>query len=346
MGKDDGVEQSSGDSIDLSVIDLSVILLNWNTRDLLRESLQSLLDQPPGLSTQIIVADNASEDGSREMVRDLFPNVTLLTNPGNIGFGAGNNAALPLARGRYVLFLNSDTKVTACALQTLVTYADAHPDIGILGPKLLNADGSLQYSCRQYPNLATGFFRNTPLGRLFPRNRFASDYLMQRWDHATPRDVDWVSGAALMMRRTLLDQIGAFDEDFYMYCEDVDLCWRANHAVRKGGKENNTGSDTLSLLSSSPPSLPWRVTYLPDAVIYHYIGKSSDMVPTRMTYEFHRSQYLFYKKHYVATTPLLLRPIILPGILLRAVGQIARYRARYWQRKWQARRKPDARTRQ
>ncbi len=307
----DGLDHNAGDNVDLTVI-----ILNWNTRELLKESLQSLLDQPPGLNTQIIVADNASEDGSREMVRALFPNVTLVVNTSNIGFGAGNNAALPLANGRYVLFLNSDTKVTQGALQTLVTYADANPDIGIVGPKLLNADGSLQYSCRQYPNLATGFFRNTPLGRLFPRNRFASDYLMKDWDHATPRDVDWVSGAALMMRRALVDQIGAFDADFYMYCEDVDLCWRANHTK------------------------PWRVTYLPDAVIYHYIGKSSDLVPARMTYEFHRSQHLFYKKHYAAVTPVWLRPIILPGIVLRALGQIARYRVRYWQRKWLSRRRP------
>ena len=296
--------------------DISVIILNWNTRQLLQESLQSLLDPPPEINVQIIVADNNSDDGSPEMVQALFPNVTLVANPGNIGFGAGNNRAVPFATGRYVLFLNSDTRVMEGALQTLVAYADANPDIGILGPKLLNADGSLQYSCRRYPNLATGFFRNTPLGRLFPHNRFASDYLMQDWDHASPHDVDWVSGAALMMRRELLDQIGAFDEAYYMYCEDVDLCWRANHA-------------------------DWRVTYLPDAVIYHYIGKSSDQVPTRMTYEFHRSQYLFYKKHYAARTPLLVRPIILPGIILRAIGQITRYRLRYWRRKladwWQQR---------
>jgi GT2 family glycosyltransferase len=291
-----------------TVVDLSVIILNWNTRTLLQECLQTLTQPQSGIHVQIIVADNASEDGSREMVLALFPGVILHVNSTNVGFGAGNNAALPLATGRYVLFLNSDTKVVENALPTLVQYADANPDIGILGPKLLNADGSLQYSCRRYPRLATGFFRNTPLGRLFPKNRFASDYLMQDWDHATPRDVDWVSGAALFIRRALLDKIGGFDEEFYMYCEDVDLCWRANHASS-------------------------RVTYLPDAVVYHYIGKSSDMVPTRMTYEFHRSQYLFYKKHYAAHTSLLLRPIILPGIMLRALGQILRYRARHLQRK-------------
>ena len=116
-----------------------------------------------------------------------------------------------------------------------------------------------------------------------------------------------------------------------MYCEDVDLCWRANHAIR----EQEQGKSGTGVTVSGP--LAWRVTYLPDAIIYHYIGKSSDMVPARMTYEFHRSQYLFYKKHYVTVTPLWLRPIILPGIVLRALGQIARYRVRYWQRKWLSR---------
>jgi GT2 family glycosyltransferase len=201
--------------------------------------------------------------------------------------------------------------VQECALSQLVQYADSRPELGIVGPKLLNGDGSLQYSCRHYPTLGAGFFRNTPLGRLFPNNKFATDYLMQDWDHATPRDVDWVSGAALMIRRKLVDQIGAFDEDFFMYCEDVDLCWRANHAPH--------------------PDLPgqtWRVAYFPDSIIYHLIGKSSDQVPTRMTYEFHRSQYLFYKKHYAQTTSFLLRPVIPVGIAARAAGQLLRYQVR------------------
>ncbi len=295
-------------------MDLSVIILNWNTRDLLEKCLHSLECPQPGLEFEVIVVDNASEDQSREMVRELFPQVRLLTNPMNIGFGAGNNTALPHAGGRYVLFLNSDTVVLEGALAALVGYADANPEVGILGPKLLNADGSLQYSCRRYPNLGTGFFRNTPLGRLFPNNRFNTDYLMTDWDHVTPREVEWVSGAALMMRRSLLDEIGSFDEDFYMYCEDVDLCWRANHAPRQ-------------------EATYWRVAYFPDSVIYHLIGKSSDKVPTRMTYEFHRSQYLFYKKHYRATTPMLIRPLIPVGIWARAAGQIVRYRLRYWRKR-------------
>jgi GT2 family glycosyltransferase len=306
-------------------VDLSVVILNWNTRRDLEKCLRSLECPQPGIAFEVVVVDNASDDRSREMVRDLFPEARLLVNPRNLGFGAGNNVAIPQTTGRYVLFLNSDTVVLEGALAAMVRHADANPDIGILGPKLLNADGSLQYSCRRYPNLGTGFFRNTPLGRLFPHNRFASDYLMQDWDHATPRDVDWVSGAALMIRRTLLDRIGGFDEAFFMYCEDVDLCWRANHTPYS-------------------PATHWRVTYFPDAVIYHLIGRSSDKVPTRMTYEFHRSQYLFYRKHYAVSTPLLLRPVIPVGIALRAVGQIVRYRVRHWQRRLRGQGRPSRST--
>jgi hypothetical protein len=247
------------------------------------------------------------------MVAAEFPQVHLHVNPTNLGFGAGNNRAIQAATGRYVLFLNSDTRVTEGALDALVDFADATPDLGALGPKLLNADGSLQYSCRRYPNLGTGFFRNTPLGRLFRRNRFATDYLMSDWDHATPRDVDWLSGAALMVPRDVLERTGGFDEGFYFYCEDVDLCKRIH-------------------------DLGLRVVYYPDAVIYHIIGRSSDKVPTRMTYEFHRSMYRFYRKHYAAKTPWLVRPLILPGIVARASGQIVRYRWRNLKRRLRGRR--------
>jgi GT2 family glycosyltransferase len=302
----------------------------------LEQCLHSLACPQPGLDMEILVVDNASGDTSRQMVRTQFPQVRLLVNDHNIGFGAGNNTALPHAAGRYILFLNSDTVVMEGALAAMVRFADAQPDIGILGPKLLNGDGSLQYSCRRYPNLGTGFFRNTPLGRLFPKNRFAVDYLYQDWDHATPRDVDWVSGAALMIRRTLLNQIGGFDETFFMYCEDVDLCWRANHTPLPcpmprcaEGQEIGEPCDCKAACQDKT----WRVTYFPEAVIYHLIGKSSDQVPTRMTYEFHRSQYLFYKKHYAVRTPLPLRPLIPVGIALRAVGQMTRYRINYLRRR-------------
>jgi len=299
------------------VLDLSVVILNWNTAALLEQSLDTLVGTQSAIEYEIVVVDNNSTDNSREMVADKFPSVRLIANPTNLGFGAGNNVAVPQTSGRWILFLNSDTTVLPDALTKLVQFADSSDDIGIVGAKLLNPDGSLQYSCRQYPNLGTGFFRNTPLGRLFPKNKFAADYLMKEYDHLSPRDVDWVSGAALCIRRRLVEQISAFDEDFFMYCEDVDLCWRANHAPFPDDKTRN-----------------WRVAYCPDAIITHHIGKSSDLVPTRMTYEFHRSQYLFYKKHYAATMPFYLRPMVSVGIALRASGQVLRYRYRHYRNKF------------
>ncbi len=324
-----------------SPVDISVIILNWNTRVLLEQSLRSLQRPQPDITLEVIVVDNASGDGSREMVAEKFPDVILHVNPYNMGFGEGNNNGAKLAKGRYLLFLNSDTVVEEGTLTRVVEFGDANPTVGIMGPKLLNEDGSLQYSCRRYPNLLTGFFRNTPLGRLLPTNRFASDYLMKEYDHEMPRDVDWVSGAALVLRRELYDQIGAFDEAFFMYCEDVDLCWRGNHAPLPVGLRNlcevvvPSNVNVFSIGSEDEkPVGTWRVTYLPQAVIYHYIGKSTDQAPTRMTYEFHRSQHLFYKKHYRAFTPLWVRPIIPLGIALRATGQMVRYRINYYRRKY------------
>jgi hypothetical protein len=286
---------------DPELVDLSVIILNWNTRGDLQRCLDSIGEHPPTHSVEIIVADNASEDDSVAMVQQRYPDVRIVANERNLGFGAGNNRAIPHTRGRYVLFLNSDTIVTEGAFDKLIDYADSRPEAAIFGPKLLNRDGSLQYSCRSFPNLGTGFFRNTPLGRLFPRNRFSSDYLLSNWDHDSPRDVDWVSGSALMIRRTVLVELGGFDEGFFMYCEDVDLCYRTHE-------------------------LGYRVAYCPHAVIYHIIGRSSDLVPTRMTYEFHRSMYRFYCKHYRSSTPLYVRPMIIPGLALRAAGRLVRYR--------------------
>lgn len=284
-------------------MDLSVIVLNWNTRVETRACLQSILGQSYHHEVEVIVADNASSDRSRQMLAEEFPDVRVVAHSTNLGFCAGNNRAIPATTGRYVLFLNSDTVVTDGAFDAMIDFADENPDIGIVGPKLLNQDGSLQYSCRRYPNLGAGFFRNTPLGWLFPKNHFTQDYLMSDWDHATVRDVDWVSGAALMIRRDMLEKTGGFDEGFFMYCEDVDLCYRVHE-------------------------LGMRVVYFPHVSIFHIIGRSTNQVPTRMTYMFHRSMYRFYKKHYAVKTSVFIRPLIIPGLILRASGQIVKYRIR------------------
>ncbi len=282
--------------------DIAVIIVNWNAREDLRRCLQSLYAEPkPEAAYEVWVVDNASDDGSAGMVASEFPQVRLVVNTVNAGFSKANNQAIARTDSRYVFLLNSDAFLHSGALDQLVAYADAHPQAGIVGPKVLNSDGSLQYSCRRFPSLGAGFFRNTYLGRLFPHNKFARDYLMNDFDHARDIAVDWVSGCAMLIRRDLLQKIGGLDERFYMYCEDVDLCQRA----WEGG---------------------WEVIYTPQAVVTHAIGRSSDKNADKMIIEFHRSWYEYDRKRHPKAS-LLRRMAVFSGLWLRAAVRIAKRRA-------------------
>jgi len=278
-------------------LDLSITICSWNTVDDLRACLKSLELVEDEATFEVIVIDNNSEDGSPQMVAQEFPWVRLEAMSVNLGFTGGHNHAFPLRSGTHVLPLNSDTIVHEGALRGLMAYLTEHPDVGILGPKLLNPDGTLQYSCRRFPHPMAALFRNTPLGKLFPNNPFTRDYLMQSWDHDSVAEVDWVSGAAFLIRGDLLDQLQGFDPEYFMFCEDVDLCWRAWKAGMK-------------------------VVYIPDSVITHAIGRSTDKAPNRMIGRFHRSMFRFFSKNVVPEQPLLLRPFSLLvagfGLSLRA----------------------------
>ena len=269
-----------------------VIIPNWNGMRFLPTCLSSLRRQT-FTDFQTLVVDNASQDGSGEMVEALFPQVRLEKSASNLGYARGYNLAASLAEGRYLFLLNPDTIVRPGALETLVRYLEAHPRTAAAGPKLLNSDGSLQYSCRRFPSLSAGLFRNTPLGALVRGDRFSRSYLMAEWDHARPREVDWISGAAICLRREAWEEIGPFDEGYFMYCEDVDWCLRAWQAG-------------------------WKIAYVPEAVVIHAIGRSSDLAARRMILEFHRSMVRFYHKHYAAAYPRLLRWLLPVGIRLRA----------------------------
>jgi GT2 family glycosyltransferase len=264
--------------------DLSVTICSWNTRDYLDRCIESVLTQADGVALEIIVIDNASEDGSAEMVEQKYPNVRLIRNQENRGFGAGHNQGFAIAEGEFLMPLNSDAVVHESCFERLIAFLREHPDVGIAAPKLLNPDGSLQYSCRRFPTPAAALFRNTLLGKLFPNNRFAREYLMQDWDHCEPRDVDWVSGAAFCFRASVYRAIGGFDERFFMYLEDVDLCKRVHEAG-------------------------YRVVYVPNAVVTHVIGASTDRVANRMIRQFHKSMLLYYAKHHLSRAPLPLRPV-------------------------------------
>jgi GT2 family glycosyltransferase len=234
-------------------------------------------------SFEVIVIDNASKDESPDMVETEFPWVRLYRMKENLGFTRGHNFALKERKAPHAFLLNSDTIVHPGTLNTILQYHATHSEAGIIGPKLLNSDGSLQYSCRHFPNPTAALFRNTPLGKLFPNNRFTRDYLMTDWPHNQEREVDWVSGAAFFASSELIEHVGVFDEGFGMYCEDVDWCYRA--------WQNG-----------------FKVVYLPTGVVTHAIGKSTDQVANRMIIRFHRSMLRFYRKNMLKKTWLPLRP--------------------------------------
>ncbi len=274
------------------MIDLSILIVNWNVRDLLRRCIQSVLAHPPPGSLEIIVVDNGSTDGSVEMVRAEFPQVHLIANPDNRGFTAANNQGLAVAQGRYVLLLNPDTEVVGDALTTMGALADAHPDVGVVGPQLLNPDGTVQSSRRRFPTLMTALLESTWLQPWAPRRLLARYYVLDRSDDEV-QDVDWVTGAALMARREAIEQVGPLDEGFFMYSEELDWCRR----FREAG---------------------WRVVYLPTARVIHHEGKSSEQVLPARHIHFQTSKVRYFRKYHGPVAAEVLRLVLLGNYL----GQI------------------------
>jgi GT2 family glycosyltransferase len=291
-----------------ATVDLSVVILNWNACEYLVDALRSIESQNWRRAIEVIVVDNFSQiDDSVETVKREFPDVRLIAHTENIGFARGNNLGFEHARGRHILFLNPDTIVHDGALDTLCDWMDAHGDVGACGPKLLNTDGSLQPSCRAFPSVGAGFFRNTFLGRMFPNNPWTRAYLMQGFNHDKEADVDWLSGSALCVRREAFEKVGGWDGDYFMYCEDVDLCFKLKEAG-------------------------WRRVYVPSATITHRIGGSSDWAQGAMIRQHHGSMLLFFRKHYMKGTRILLLPLAALGIGLRAAGAMFKLYRGYFNR--------------
>jgi GT2 family glycosyltransferase len=247
-------------------MDLSVVIVNWNTRDLLRDCLTSVIAATGGLATEVLVVDNASSDGSAAMVRARFPSVRLIESPRNVGFAAGNNLALRQACGRHILLLNSDTLVRGEVLGASVAWLDAHPQAGVMGPLVLNADESLQPSCSGFPslrNLALQLLGVTRIARL-------DGYRLTGWDRSTARPVDVVSGAAMFVRRAAMEEVGLLDESFFFYGEETDWC----HRFARAG---------------------WEVVFVPIRAVTHFGGGSvralnhrRDVLLTEGTTRLHR----------------------------------------------------------
>lgn len=285
--------------------ELDVIILNYNRADLLRPCLQSVLNSSISHTLRVWVVDNASTDGSAELVAHEFPAVRLIRNPVNNGFAAGNNLALraileqappatsaPLP-SRYVMLLNNDTVVEPDALHLLIDYLEAHPAVGAVGPKLLLLDGSLDLACRRsFPSPAVSFYRMTGLSRLFPHSPRFGRYNLTFLDPDLETEVDALVGAAMVVRLEVVREVGLLDESFFMYGEDLDWCFRIK-------------------------AFGWRIVYYPRAVIHHHKRAASTRRALPSIRAFYDAMRIFHRKHYARQTSAPLNWLIEVGITLK-----------------------------
>jgi len=276
-------------------LDLSIIIVSWNAKKLLRNCLLSVYKKSKDISFEVFVVDNASDDGSVEMIAKDFSNVILIKNEKNVGFARANNQVIKETKGKYILLLNQDTEVLNNAIGEMVKFMEMHPKCGAIGPKLLNPDGTLQMSARSFPTLATAFFENIYLYKLFPRNKIIGKYYMSYWNHNKIREVDWVSGACLMINRKTIEEVGLLDEQYFMYSEETDWCYRIKKA-------------------------DWHIYYIPQAEVIHFGWENIEPSSVRKFIELHKSMLLFFKKHYTPSMVCLLWLILKLGLLIRIIA--------------------------
>lgn len=280
--------------------DLSIVIVAWNVRDLLRDCLDSIDKAPPSdLHVEAIVVDNASTDGTAAMLRECYPHVHLIEAGRNTGFSGGNNLGIVASRGRCVLLLNPDTVVLGNALGAMVSYLDNHPEVGALGPQLLNEDGSVQSSRRRFPTLWTAVFESTWLQPVAPR-RVLDSYYMRDCADSQAVPVDWVQGAALLVRREVIAQVGGLDEGFFMYSEELD--WQRR--IKAAG---------------------WQIVYYPEAQVVHYGGRSSDQVAAQRHIYFQSSKVRYFRKHHGVLAGFAVRIILLTNYAWQIALEAAKW---------------------
>ena len=298
-------------------LDLAIVIVSWNVRDLLRRCLQSVEESLRGsqLAYRIVVVDNASGDGTVQMVRDEFPEVMLLAQGRNLGFSAGNNAAFkalgllqqpePSRRlPHYVMLLNPDTEVGGDAVPRLVRYLDSHSDVVVVGPQLRYGDGSLQSTRRRSPSIGTLFWESTLLEQWWPSNRWARRYRMEDRPPTGEQSVDWLMGAALVVRASAIERAGGLDEGFFMYSEELEWQERIVRASRPGRA---------------------RIVYLAGAVITHYEGRSSEQNLVRRQINFNRSKLRYTRMRFGLAVATVLRAFLIATYLLRMVIEAGKW---------------------
>lgn len=254
-------------------INVSIIIVNWNTSQITCDCLRSVYEQAFDIDFEVILVDNASSDDSVEVIKKEFPQVVLIANSENRGFAAANNQGMAIARGKYVLLLNSDTVVLDHAIEKTIAFADQHPEAGVIGCRALNQDMSLQPSCFMYPSLLNMFISASYLNKLFPQSQFFGRERMTYWSHDSLREVETVMGAFMLVRREAIGQVGEMDESFFMYAEEADWCYRFNKAG-------------------------WKVLFTPDSEIIHLGGQSSGKVRTKMILQLRAGLLQFIRKHH------------------------------------------------
>ncbi len=282
-------------------VDVGIVIVNYNTRDLLRRCLRTVLASRD-VSLRVCVVDNNSGDDSAEMVRAEFPEVTVVHNAENVGYPAANNQGLRLFgynddgvapdAPRYALLLNADTELPEDGLVSVVAFADGRADVGVVGPKLVRLDGSLDKACRRsFPTPEVSFYHMVGLSRLFPKSPRFGRYNLSFLDENETVEVDSVVGAFMMVRREAIRDAGLLDDGFFLYGEDLDWAYRMKQAG-------------------------WRVFYYADVTVLHVKRASSRQTP-RARVEFWRSMEIFYRKHYAAGTPGLVHALIVAAIRLQ-----------------------------
>jgi GT2 family glycosyltransferase len=275
---------------------IDLVIVNYNSSELLNDCLASIKSSCNGAKPNVVVTDNGSRDPI-EYIRKTYSDITIVRNKENIGYSRAINATLSTTDAPYVILLNPDTIVlTDHFLESIAAFMDLHPDVGILGPGVLDPDGRIQGSARSFPRFHSLFFgRRSLLTKIFPQSRLASaNILTKNANNTEPLEVDWVSGACMVIRRHALQQVGMMDERFFMYWEDVDWCKRMWH-------------------------MGWKVMYWPGVKIMHHVGGSSESRVVRSVLEFHKSALLYFNKHVKKYRSLILPPIY-AAISLRFFG--------------------------
>ena len=277
-------------------MDLSIIIVNYHNSHMLGDCLESVNRTIQQIKFEVILIDNSSKDDGLAPILKRYPNTQLIENSKNVGFARANNQGAKIAIGDFLLFINPDTIMTEGAIESMLDYIRSDSSIGIIGPKVLNPDQTIQYSCRKFPTIWSGLFnRYSLMTRLFPNNRYSRDYLMLDYDHNSIRSVDWVSGCCMMTPASIFKRTNGFDENYFLFIEDVDLC----QAIKK-----------ISL----------RVVYYPSSKIFHKISSSNSKSTFRLIIKRHQGMVYYNQKYH--KTNLLIRYLINSIIMARCLLQI------------------------